>query len=181
MSGEKEIIDQLRHGHHSALALVMSQYQDYVYSILKSMLYQHEAEEAAQDTFIKVYKHINQYNDHSKFSTWLYSIAYRTGLDYLKKRKAHQPIDEVHFGIGVRDEINNFENDNMKHWIDSEIRKLDPSDATLIKLYYLNEYSIKEVSDITGLSVPNVKVKLFRTRNMLKERMAHLKLSDLIN
>ena len=181
MRTEKEIIDRLRKGHHDALTLLMSKYQGYVYSILKSMLFTYEAEEATQDTFIKIFKNIDQYNGQSKLTTWMYSIAYRTGLDYLKKRKSHKSIDEVNTSNIAIKENTDIEYDQMKSWINQELSNLDATDATLLRLYYLNEYSIQEVTEITGLSPSNVKVKLFRSRNMLKKRLSHLRLTDLIN
>ncbi len=181
MRTEKDIIDQLKLGHHDALAKLMSKYQNYVYSVLKAMLFDYEAEEATQDTFIKIFKYIGQYNEQSKLSTWIYSITYRTGLDYIKKRRIHQPIEFALHSLTDNNESKYHERADMKKWIDREIGKLKPEEAALIRLYYLNEYSIQEVADITGLGISNIKVKLYRIRNTMKQRMSHLNLSDLLS
>lgn len=181
MRSETEIIDRLIDGQHSALEELMLSYQNYVYSILAAMLYKHEAEEAAQDTFIKIYKNIRQYNRQSKLTTWMYRIAYRTGLDYLKRRKRHRSLEEVITHTEGTETPDHMGLTDMRHWLNQEINSLDPTDASLIRLYYLNEHNIQEVADITGLTVSNVKIKLYRSRNRLKERMSHLKLTDLIS
>ena len=181
MPEKTEIIDRLRSGEHAALGDLMQSYQNYVYSILSTMLRTHEAEEATQDTFIKIYKNIDQYNGNSKLTTWMYRIAYRTGLDYLKRRKNHRSLDESLNEEPFADSIEPMALSDMRNWIDRELNKLDPKDAALVRLYYLNEYSIQEVADITGISISNVKIKLFRSRKKLKSNLNQLKLTDLIN
>ena len=85
MSEDQLLIQRLVNRDQQALKELMERYQHYVYTILSSMLHDHEAAEASQDTFIKVYRSINRFESNSKLTTWIYKIAYRTGLDYLKK------------------------------------------------------------------------------------------------
>ena len=179
MSSEDKIIERLKKGDEKALISLMSTYQDFVFSILKAMLYPHEAVEATQDTFIKMYKSAHHFRDRSKFSTWLYSIAYRTGLDYIKKRK---PYDELEEGIKISDHDSerSLQQSELRSLIDTKLKELPPEDAALIRMYYLNEYNVKEVAEIMELSVANVKVKLFRIRKTLRATMADLKLTDIL-
>lgn len=179
MKGEHKIIQLLKEGKHEALKPLMDKYQSYVMSIMMRMLTNVEAEEATQDTFIKVYKRIRQYNNTSKFSTWIYSIAYRTALDYLKKRRHTESINQPN--TQYADSSTDLSNvQNMNYWITHELQKLSAEDAGLIQLYYLQEHSIEEVAKVTKLSIPNVKIKLFRIRKTLKESMGHLHLNDII-
>ncbi len=180
MYHEEDIIRQLKNGHSKALNAIMTAYKDYVYSILVSMISHEEAEEACQDTFVKVFRRINTYSEKSKFSTWLYTIAYRTGLDYLKKKNIKTNIIEEQADRNFLIDQQLTQND-LVILIERFIQFLNPRDAGLLRLYYLNEYSIEEVSEITGMSPSNVKVKLFRIRKSLRDRFAHVKLTNYLN
>jgi len=145
------------------------------------MLSQQEAEEATQDTFVKLYRSIGQYRQDAKLSTWIYSIAYRTGLDYLRKRPNHQSLQDSAYQVPDDSMMDDQSNKDLGRWLDLQLSKLPPEEVALLRLYYLQELQIKEVAEITGLTVANVKVKLFRIRKSLKDQMSHLKLSDIIN
>ena len=157
----------------------MSKHKDFVFSILINMLKDPmDAQEATQDTFVKVFRRIHSYSDQSKFTTWLYSIAYRTGLDYLKKRKKTLSLDDKEMHIQAT-----FHNQNPEVILESKDRKkrilelistLTPEEAAVIRMFYFKELSLKEIAEITHLSLANVKVKLYRARQSIK---THLKSS----
>ena len=172
MYDEVIIIQRLKEGDVNALPPIMSKYQDYVYSILKGMLLDQEAAEAAQDSFIKVYKNINSFNGQSKFSTWLYSICYRTGLDYIKKRKKSVELTDINTAAIRESEAHKeFLQGDLSNLLKKEIDKLKSEDAAILRMHYLDELSMKEIAEITNLSESNIKVKLFRCRQQLKERI----------
>lgn len=172
MYDEESIIEDLKKGDTKALEKIMHRYQDYVYSILMQMLCNHEAKEAAQDSFLKVFKRISTFNGESKFSTWLYSIAYRTGLDYLKKRKPTVEIaeynnhDELHLESCA---LSNLEHTEKCRYLNHLLSLLKPEDASILRLYYLDELTMKEICQITSLTESNLKIKLFRGRKALRE------------
>ena len=150
----------------------MERYQHYVYTILSSMLHDHEAAEASQDTFIKVYRRIDRFEQNSKLTTWIYKIAYRTGLDYLKKRRQYTSFDEVVYDSKyaadalIEGRLDRADlNDSLGHLF----KQLKGDEAAILRLFYFDEMNIHEVSEITSLSVSNVKVKLHRSRLKMKE------------
>jgi len=174
MNSEVELIKRLKRGDTQALSMLMEKYQNYVYTILKNMLYDHEAAEAAQDTFIKAFKHIGTFNEQSKLSTWLYSIAYRTGLDYLRKRKNIKSIDNDidQSDIRIEEEVTiGIERKERAKLLERQILKLGAQDAAILRMFYFDEMNLKEICNITKLSESNIKIKLFRSRKLLK---AHL-------
>jgi RNA polymerase sigma factor (sigma-70 family) len=80
-------------GDTNAFAVLVDRYKDMVFTLsLKMMKEREEAEEVAQDTFIKVFKSLSKFNGESKFSTWMYKVAFNTCLDRLKKNKRSQPV-----------------------------------------------------------------------------------------
>lgn len=172
MNTDKQLISDSLNGSQAALGKLIEKYQNQMYSVCLSILKKpDEAQEAAQDTFIKMHKSLATFNEGSKFSSWLYKIAYRTSLDYLRKRKQTVDIDAV--GFSLESEGENQEGVMIQSELSQELLKaikyLNPDEAGIIRMFYLEEMTIKELAKITGNSVSNVKVKLFRGRKKLAE------------
>jgi RNA polymerase sigma-70 factor (ECF subfamily) len=130
-----------------------------------------EAEEVAQDTFIKAYESLSSFRGDSKFSSWLYSIAYRKALDALRKNKKNniELIEEITEDdtSSIENALTYIEEKERKEVIQRCIKELPEQEAVIITFFYFEELSIKEISKITELSEDNVKVKLFRSRKKL--------------
>lgn len=173
ISQEKIIISAILKGEQYAFAKLVDSHKDLVFSLALRMLKnREEAEEVAQDTFIKVYKSLPTFKMDSKLSTWMYKIAYRTCLDRIKKNKKY--LSDVQIDEFTENQIKSIDNalDNMMAKergaiIKNCIQKLDSDDAALMTLYYYDELSLSEMSKILDLSSNNIKVKLFRCRKKL--------------
>ncbi|NOT36570.1 MAG: sigma-70 family RNA polymerase sigma factor [Saprospiraceae bacterium] len=152
-----------------------------VYTLSVKMLKRpEEAEEAAQDTFVKVYQSLNKFKGESKFSTWIYKVNYNTCLDRIKKyKKEHEaiPLDDWSESkmeaIGnVLDSISEKERTDT---IQDCIRLLPEEDGFLLTLFYFEEQSLEEISKIIGITPNYVKVRLFRSKikltSILKNRL----------
>lgn len=174
MKNDNLLIKKTLQGDKNAFGVLVSQYQDYVFSVtLKVLKNREEAEEAAQDSFVKAYRALANFEQRSKFGTWLYQIAWRTAIDkYRSRPKRSQSLDDDESYLQVADSgatpEQQYQQQNTRMLIEQALSAMKPKDATLLTLYYLNEQSVKEIADITGLSESNVKVKLFRLRNSLK-------------
>lgn len=180
MEEDIQLVSRVLKGNQSAFRLLVERYKDYVFTITMRILKQREeAEEAAQDVFVKVYKTLGSFEQKSRFSTWLYTVAYRTALDKLRlKKKGIVSLDKEDAYLQIPDqaEDNPFQLLNsalLKEQLLIAIQQLKPQDAAVITLFYLNEKSIKEIVDITGLSLTNVKTKLHRTRETLKQHLEY--------
>jgi RNA polymerase sigma-70 factor (ECF subfamily) len=131
-----------------------------------------EAEEVAQDVFIKVYRSLQKFKTESKFSTWLYRITYNTCLDKMRSKKRNTPVfsfdhfaeDEAVSLISVLDTI---EERERKQMIQKCLDLLPAEDGFLLTLYYFQENSLKEISKIMSINENNLKIKLFRSRRRL--------------
>jgi RNA polymerase sigma-70 factor (ECF subfamily) len=171
ISEEEQVIAAIRSGDSSAFKKIVDHYQDMVYTICirlvkNSMI----AEELAQDSFLKAFRNIHSYRGESKFSTWLYRIAYNTCLSSFRKNT----VDEIEFQDYNADSQ---ENDGLKS-LETEDRDLElkrllvrlkEDEQLLIQLFYLEELSIKEIADVVGMTESNIKVKLHRSKQKLKE------------
>jgi RNA polymerase sigma-70 factor (ECF subfamily) len=139
------------------------------YKIVKN---REDAEEVAQDTFVKAYNALNDFKGDSKFSTWLYKIAYYRSLDYLKKNKRRVEttkidISEEYNIASLDDALDALEAKDRTEIIKHAIQKLPGEDSVLITLYYFETLSMNEISKVMGISSNTIKVRLFRGRKRL--------------
>ncbi|MCD4677085.1 MAG: RNA polymerase sigma factor [Desulfobacula sp.] len=160
-------------GNVNAFSFIVKRYKDMVYTVVYRIIRNNEdAEEIAQDVFLKAYQNLKQFREKSRFSTWLYRIAYNMAISKLRKRKV-QTIDINAYGNefvenenipGLDDRISE---KRQKEIIKTILEELPPEESTLITLYYNDNRNTEEISKITGLSISNVKVKLHRIRKKI--------------
>lgn len=171
-----ELVRQVLLGEVQAFEQLVARYQNYVFSVALSVVRQREeAEEIAQDTFVKVYKQLGSFAQRSRFSTWLYKIAYRTALDYARKKRL--PVQQIQREDGSPIPIADtdtgpeglLQQHNLQEVLEEALVHLKPEDALLVRLYYLRERSVREMVDITGLTESNIKTRLFRIREQLRQ------------
>jgi len=161
----------------SAFTILVDRHKLNIYNIaLKILKNREEAEEAAQDTFIKAFEKIKTFKGDAKFSTWLYRIAYNTAISYHRKKKSEAiPMDEFFIANHTEDDIvellhsENVQERELK--LKRAIQQLDGQEQLVLELYYDKEMSTIEIETITDLSQSNVKVKLHRARQRLFQLM----------
>lgn len=175
---DNEIISQVLSGDQQAYAGLVSRYQSYVFTLALRMVKNREdAEEVAQDAFIKAYKYLADFKGHSKFSTWLYTIVNNTGISFLRKKKLdiHSLDNEKVFEVadsqdsGMRANI--IEQKSKLAMVNDAIALLSTDDAQIITLFYKAEQSLEETAQVLGIEVNAAKVRLYRARTRLKEKM----------
>jgi len=164
----------LEKGDTSAFAGLINKHKTMAYNIAYRITRNREdAEEIAQDAFVKVYNNLQQFRGEAKFTTWLYKVIYNLGLSKIRKKShAMSSIDDESF-IETGSDNSFLETDKLgardrKLFINKALENLDESESLLITLYYMNDLPVEELSDITGLSESNVKVKLFRARKKMQ-------------
>ncbi|MGB0891636.1 MAG: RNA polymerase sigma factor [Flavobacteriaceae bacterium] len=170
---DQPYIDDVLKGNTNAYAILVDKYKTMVYTLaLKIVKSREEAEEVSQDTFIKAFKNLSKFKGDSKFSTWLYKIAYRTSLDSLKKNTEKyntSTIDEITINKiksteGILDGIERRERAEV---INKCMLELPEDERTILWFFYFKELSLKEIIEVTSFSEANVKVKLHRARKRL--------------
>lgn len=172
-TNDEKIINQIIAGDSNAFSVLVDRYKDLVFTLsLKMLKNREEAEEVAQDTFIKVLKSLSKFKGDSKFSTWIYKVTYNSCLDRLKKNKKEQlkvAIDEYteHQVKTIDNALENMVEEERQQAIKACLELLPPDDSFLLTLYYFEEQSLDEIAKVVGLTANNVKVKLFRSRKKL--------------
>ena len=173
-------IDRVLQGDTNAFSYLVNKYKNLTYTVAMKIVRNHEdAEEVAQDSFIKAYSQLHTFKGESKFSTWLYTIVYRNSITKIRKKKITTTnIDSYVIDNHKSDydfpQIEAIKNGEQKKYIAEAIDNLPETDAFLITLYYLDESSVEEIEQITGLTKTNVKVKLFRARKKLYNELSLL-------
>jgi len=173
-----ELIDQVLAGNQAAYADLVKRHQRFVFTLaMRFAKGREDAEEIAQDCFIKAYRSLGSFQRQSKFSTWLYSIVYTTAMTFLRKRRVDtDSIDDEGTFIQVENQSsaydsNDAENKSRSFYLNQAIEQLLPDDATIITLFYKGEQSLEEIAQALGMEANTVKVKLFRARQRLKEKL----------
>ena len=176
--GDNEIISRVLKGEQNAYAELVNRYQAYVFTLTLRMIKSREdAEEVAQDVFIKAYRSLADFRGESKFSTWLYTITNTTCITFLRKKKldVHSLDNEKVFEVadskdsGFR--ANLVEQKSRVNMVNEAIAMLSPDDAEIITLFYKAEQNLEEISRILRLETNTAKVRLHRARTRLKEKM----------
>ena len=172
---EKLLVDEIINGNVHAFRKIVEKYEDMVFTITLRIIRNRElADEIAQDVFLKVYQSIDKFKGKSKLSTWIYKIAYNTSVNAIrgvKNAMRDSDIDSIPDNeIGSSPDAQ-FEliTEDSKKLVKKAILSLEVSERIIVTLYYFDDLTVSEISDITGVSKSNVKVKLYRSRNKLYE------------
>jgi len=175
---DTEIISIVLGGEHNAFAELVKRYQNYVFTLALRFTHNREdAEEVAQDIFVKAFRSLSDFRGAAKFSTWLYSIVYTTSVTFLRKKKLVTASidDEGSFtqlenqDSGLR--ANLVEQKSNITQLNDAINKLSGDDAQLITLFYKAEQSLEEIGIVLGVDANTVKVRLHRARQRLREKL----------
>lgn len=169
---EKYLIERVIAGDREAFTGLVDTYKDMVYTVCLRMLKSEaDAEEAAQDVFVKAYRSIASFQAKAKFSTWLYRITYNNCISMIRKRvKMIDLVDEIPEGEVDERELNGLESLSAKErstYLKMAIESLAETDAIVVTLFYYDELSLEEIAGVTGLSSSNIRIKLHRSRKKM--------------
>jgi RNA polymerase sigma-70 factor, ECF subfamily len=175
---DTEIISKVLQGEQTVFAQLVERYQNFVFTlVLRFTDNREDAEEIAQDVFVKAYRSLADFRGESKFSTWLYTVVRTSCITFLRKKKLDiTSIDNERTFIQLENresgfKANTIEQKSRHAMVNEAIRLLSPDDSQVITLFYKGEQSLGEIGKIMGLDPNTVKVKLHRARQRLKEKM----------
>ncbi len=172
---EHELISRVLSGDEQAYRGLVDKYKSYAFTIaLKILDNRAEAEEAAQDAFIKAFQHLRTFQRQSRFSTWLYRIVFNTAISYQRKRKpAHQDI-EKQILLTAQETGLELEREDKQRFVKQAIRQLNDADRMAVQLYYLQEFSLEEVAATMQQPLNTIKVRIHRARQRLAQELMHV-------
>lgn len=179
-------IDSILAGDTDAFTALVNKYKDMVFTIIVKIVgNEADAEELSQDVFLKVYHSLGSFKRESRFSTWIYRIAYNAAITKIRKKKQeiqtlNHEVVENYTQDDILENVYALTPQQQKSFIDKGLASLPEDDYVMITLYHKEDCSVKEISEITGLSESNVKVKLHRIRKRLQKELNQLMNEHLI-
>ena len=164
----EELVQEARKGSLLSFEKIVEQCQDRLFTYLVQLLGNpHDAEDVAQETFIKAFKYLHAFDGRARFSTWLYAIAKNTAFTHLRKRKPQQPIEELAEILPAP--AQNIDPD-QRDSIWTLARELKPKLFEVLWLFYGEGFSLKEIAGITKTNAVTVRVNLHRARAALGKK-----------
>lgn len=170
---ETNLIKEIQAGNTHAFSELVDAYKNLVFTLASRMLgNREEAEEVSQDTFIKVFKSLSHFKGDSKFSTWVYRVAYNTCLDRIKQNKRqHAFVDIEHINdvslATMNNALDKIVKEERRALIKKSLNLLPRADAGLLTLFYFEEQSLIEMEKTLNTPASTIKVQLFRARKKL--------------
>lgn len=171
--------EALDHGNQQAYAELLRLYRNPIYyMLLKMMNNPNDAEDLTMEAFGKAFKNLDQYSPEFAFSTWLFKIAANNCIDFMRKKNSMPNcIDQDLFNLEINlNDVNGGMPDTPEERIIEKqkiimlrnaVDQLRPKYKQLIELRYFKEYSYEEISQELGISLGNVKIQLFRAKEIL--------------
>ncbi len=166
-------ISRVNRGDTEAFRYLVEKYRQMVFTLTHRILgTREEAEDAAQEVFIKCYKGLKSYSQQSAFSTWLYRIAYNHAIDMVKKKNRFRITDDIENVSESAMISNNFPDNLIDHKpvngiLKDAINQLAAQDQVIVMLYYYKDLPLKTIGEVIGIRENNVKIRLHRLRSRL--------------
>ena len=181
---ETPLVARAREGDTRAFGELVQHYEGKIFRLAQHVTQNREdAEDVLQETFMKAYEHLDQFQGNSKFYTWIVRIAVNQALMKLRRRKTDRSVsldetidtgeDTVVREIAAwgEDPEQRFTREELGGILDSAIQSLEPPYRSVFVLRDIDELSTEETADVLGLSVPAVKSRLLRARLQLREKL----------
>lgn len=173
---EELLIDLALAGNQRAYSVIFERHERLMRNVISRYLNQpEEQEECLQDTLVRMYRALPNFRRACKLSSWLYQIATFTAINYYRSKTHRQLMDsvdaipELAYQENQPEAITQLERNDVSHNLNSALQLLQEKDATVLRQFYLNEKSIDEICRETGLSESNIKTRLSRARQRLRE------------
>ncbi|WP_326907214.1 RNA polymerase sigma factor [Sedimentibacter sp. MB31-C6] len=167
---EKLLIKNLKKGHEDAYRQVIEDYGNKLlrtcYLILKD---REEAEDIVQETLIKVFQKLRTFKENSGLYTWIYTIALNLCRDRLRKKREILSLEDE--WVGSEDVESHVETNVDRELLRKELFTINPLYREVLVLFYFDDFSIKEISNLLNEKEGTIKSRLSRGRNILKEKL----------
>ena len=181
---ERELVDQAKQGDPDAFPELVNRYEKKIYRLARHITQnQEDAEDVLQETFLKAFANLNQFQGHSRFYTWLVRIAVNESLMKLRRRKADKIVSldeplETDDDVVIREIATWDENPEQRYGraeinaiLTRAINSLSPGFRAVFWLRDVEELSTEETAHALNLSIPAVKSRLLRARLQLRDKL----------
>lgn len=170
---ERKLIGQVLAGRTEEFGYFLEKYGRQVLALVSRLVSQQmDAEEVAQDAFVKAFTRLESFDFRSSFSTWVSRIAYNCAVEHLRKTKHERMVDVDESRLaevtdGMADELMQTDDEDNVVQLQKAIDMLDAEDRTLITLYYYDDRSVRDIAYIMSIKENSVAQRLYRVRKRL--------------
>ena len=182
-------IQKVLNGDCNAFSYFVSEYRDMAFAVAFRIVNSREdAEEIVQDSFVKAFRSLGKFRQDSKFSTWFYRIVINNSLTKVQRRKTRPDNIDLKKAESIAvDEMESvyskLSRSDRRKYIDDALNELNMEDSLILTLYYLNENTLEEIAEMTGIKRENLKMKIHRARQKmfyLLEKKLKSEIKDLL-
>ena len=175
MSNDASLVSRILEGHPHAFRQLVQQHERLVVHMVSRIVNRTEdCEDICQEVFMRVYQKLPGFHFQSKLSTWIATIAYRTAINYAKKEEKYG-AESIEHAATQRNQSPSaqacLEQQAVYAFVHQQIEVLPVHYRTVLTLFHLEEMSLTEVQEVTGMPIGTIKNYLFRARKLLKARL----------
>jgi RNA polymerase sigma factor (sigma-70 family) len=170
-------IAEVLKGNPESFAPLVDKYKHLAFSLsMKIIRHREDAEEAAQDAFIKAYRSLESFKSNATFKTWLFRIVYTTAISKVRSKKHEFVSFEDHKLTEselteTENAVGQFSVEERSYHLHKAMELLAPEERAILNLYYFEDIPVEEIATIMDMTASNVKIKLFRSRKKLYEQL----------
>lgn len=171
---EDELVRRIVAGEKQLFAIIVDRYKNKVFGLLRGMGASHQdAQDLAQDVFIRVYRYLATRREGSSFSAWIYTIAVNRMRDFMRQQKPVMVADALELVQAAEEGTpeNTVLQQEMKREIVQQLDRLPEAYRLVLLLKYTNELSYEEIARITGMNQLQVRNALYRGKKALRKQM----------
>jgi RNA polymerase sigma factor (sigma-70 family) len=185
---DAELVNQILNGNENAFRYLVASNQRLVVHVVGRIVRQQEdVEDICQEVFLKVFRKIKKFRGDSRLSTWIATIAYNTSISHIRNKSRKNEIDaddDIIYAFEKSDAgqvQKSVEKAEAKKLMMEMIEKLPVNYRTVLTLFHLEEFSYKEIEEITGMPEGTIKSYLSRARTLLKQKMEQFIVNEKTN
>ena len=171
---EQLLIKQACGGNAGAFARLVDAHKNLVYNLAVHMLRnEHDAEELAQDVFVKMHQKLKDFRAEARLATWLYRVVYNLAISRLRRKKKvvfavdSEPLLDLAQEHQVHRDVMQLETAEREYYLKLALEQLSADDRWMVMLFYWEGKSVEEIAETMQLGVSNVKVRMMRARQKL--------------
>jgi RNA polymerase sigma-70 factor (ECF subfamily) len=173
MKSDKQLVEAAIEGNTDAFSALVQKYSNALFSVAYGVLGDfHLAKDIAQETFLRAYLRLPILKDRSKVGSWLYSVAYRLSIDWQRKRKSMVSMEEISQAPAANDTEAEAIRLNSSEEIWAILNTLDEINRIPVILYYVSEWSMREIAEFLGITLRAVESRLQRAKKNLRFEFA---------
>lgn len=166
---DEEIVEKVRSNDRDLYAVIIDRYKNKLLRYATNLIYDNDrASHIVQDSLVKAYINLNGFNSKMKFSSWIYRIVHNEAMNALKKYKSEVPIPEDFDFESEQDITKEFEQKETTIHVEKCLKSIPLIYSEPLSLYYLDDKSYEEISDILRIPMGTVAIRMSRAKKLMK-------------